>query len=139
LWEKAGKSMDTSLKYAGDFELWLRFMGYTKLYTLATILGGFRGRISNQLSKDHYPEYLEEARKAVKSLVFDTETKNTLIKIESQYKKLALMKRFKLDILSVKEKLVSLYDFPPRIILNQDKCALSDNNHDLFSFYPYEA
>jgi len=42
LWERAGGELDTSLVLAADFELWSRFFGLTRLYGVATPLGGFR-------------------------------------------------------------------------------------------------
>ena len=41
LWEQIG-SIDLDFKAAGDFELWRRFAQYENLYTLNTILAGFR-------------------------------------------------------------------------------------------------
>ncbi|MEL6525858.1 MAG: glycosyltransferase family 2 protein [Chloroflexota bacterium] len=40
LWEKAGGSLDTSLKLAGDFELWMRFFQHAELIGVRTVLGG---------------------------------------------------------------------------------------------------
>ncbi|MDV7187441.1 glycosyltransferase family 2 protein [Lutibacter sp. TH_r2] len=60
LWEKAGSKVSTNLKYAGDFELWLRFFRYEKLYTLQSLLSGFRIRSSNQLSLEFMDDYLKE-------------------------------------------------------------------------------
>ena len=42
LWQKAGSHLNTSLQYAGDFELWIRFFRYAQLFTVDTLLGGFR-------------------------------------------------------------------------------------------------
>ncbi len=42
LWEQAGGGLNTDLKYACDFELWLRFFKIAPLYHVQTILGGFR-------------------------------------------------------------------------------------------------
>lgn len=60
LWERAGGYVDTSLKFAGDFELWARFFQYADLYAIATPLGGFRGH-GNQKTGKHMKEYIEEA------------------------------------------------------------------------------
>lgn len=51
LWEKAGARLDDKLKLAGDFELWLRFFQLTKLYSIDTVIGGFRLR-NGQLSSN---------------------------------------------------------------------------------------
>ena len=66
LWEKAGSRIDTSLKLAGDLELWLRFFSFSKLYTVPILIGGFRQRSKNQMSLDFYNEYLKEARRCIK-------------------------------------------------------------------------
>jgi glycosyltransferase involved in cell wall biosynthesis len=59
LWNKAGARLNVDIKYAADFELWLRFFRYEKLYTIQTILGGFRLR-SNQISALHREKYIKE-------------------------------------------------------------------------------
>lgn len=41
LWNKAG-GVDAQYQYAGDYWLWRKFAQYEKLYTLDTILAGFR-------------------------------------------------------------------------------------------------
>jgi glycosyltransferase involved in cell wall biosynthesis len=61
LWEKAGASLNLNLKYAGDFDLWVRFFAHEKLYVTRALIGGFRWRTENQLSLDHMDEYLKEA------------------------------------------------------------------------------
>jgi len=60
LWERAGGCMDSSLKFAGDFELWGRFFKHTDLYAVATPLAGFR-KHGNQKTATHLGEYLAEA------------------------------------------------------------------------------
>ncbi|BBO73744.1 hypothetical protein DSCW_11610 [Desulfosarcina widdelii] len=42
LWERAGGHLDAGLQYAGDFELWIRFFRYARLYTIDALIGGFR-------------------------------------------------------------------------------------------------
>lgn len=42
LWDLAGGRLDESLKYAADFDLWLRFLRLTPLFHAGTVLGGFR-------------------------------------------------------------------------------------------------
>lgn len=59
LWEKAGSYISTQFKWAGDFELWIRFFKYADLYNVPALLAGFR--ISdNQISSIHYKEYQTE-------------------------------------------------------------------------------
>jgi FkbM family methyltransferase len=59
LWMEAGSKVDASLKYAGDFELWLRFNKYAQLYTVDTLIGGFRFR-NNQITKLFMDKYTQE-------------------------------------------------------------------------------
>lgn len=42
LWEKAGGYVDASLKLFSDCELWARFFRYASLYTVGTLIGGYR-------------------------------------------------------------------------------------------------
>lgn len=42
LWNKAGGKLNTNIRYAGDFNLWLGFFNHSHLYYINTILGGFR-------------------------------------------------------------------------------------------------
>jgi len=65
LWERAGGYIDTSLKYASDFELWARFWQHAELYGVATPLGGFRVH-KNQKTAFHMEEYLMEAAGVLK-------------------------------------------------------------------------
>jgi len=64
LWEKAG-GMNTSYRYAGDMELWLRFFRHAKLHTTLATLAGFRHR-SNQRSAEFRRDYLLECQQAIK-------------------------------------------------------------------------
>ena len=41
LWEKAG-GLNSDLQFAGDYDLWIRFSKHVHLYTVPTVLGGFR-------------------------------------------------------------------------------------------------
>lgn len=42
LWEKAGGGVDATMRMGGDFELWLRFFRYARLYPVDALIGGFR-------------------------------------------------------------------------------------------------
>lgn len=42
LWERTGGRLNVGLKYAADFDLWLRFMPCTPLYHAGVVLGGYR-------------------------------------------------------------------------------------------------
>lgn len=52
LWEECGSRMETSMKYAGDFELWLRFMAKASQYICDALIGSYRirkGQLSSEL------------------------------------------------------------------------------------------
>lgn len=57
LWNKIGGHLDTSLRMAGDFDLWLRFYNVSPRYLVDTLIGTYRVR-DGQLSqrKDKYME-----------------------------------------------------------------------------------
>jgi len=66
LWEKAGSTLNLDLKYAADFELWLRFFRHAELYSLKSLLSGFRFRSGNQVSLDNRSAYLNEVQSAIR-------------------------------------------------------------------------
>ncbi len=42
LWERAGGRVDDSRRNGSDFELWVRFFRFAKLYSVDALIGGFR-------------------------------------------------------------------------------------------------
>ena len=42
LWERAGSGLDDSRRHGNDFELWVRFFRYARLYSVDALIGGFR-------------------------------------------------------------------------------------------------
>ncbi|MBO9613344.1 MAG: glycosyltransferase [Dyadobacter sp.] len=62
LWDQAGGYIDQSHALAADFELWLRFFRYERLYTTSFMLGGFRFRSENQKSYNQRGQYLAEMK-----------------------------------------------------------------------------
>lgn len=59
LWEKIGGQLNTSMKYAGDYDLWLRFNKFSQAYIVNTILGGF-GLREGQASRAYRLNYHKE-------------------------------------------------------------------------------
>ncbi|MBK6744386.1 MAG: hypothetical protein IPG66_16050 [Hydrogenophilales bacterium] len=60
LWQAVGQRLNSSLRLAGDFELWSRMAQHTDLVTVLAPLGAFRrrqGQLSSSLDK-----YMEEVR-----------------------------------------------------------------------------
>jgi glycosyltransferase involved in cell wall biosynthesis len=102
LWDKAGSYIDKTLNYAGDFELWLRFFRFEKLYVTNALIGGFRIRSSNQLSLEGMPKYLEEADAVLKK---ESLSKKEKIKIK-RYKTMMLF--FKI-ITNIVNKVINKY------------------------------
>lgn len=61
LWERAGARIDTSLRLAGDFELWLRFFEHAELYAVDAPLAAFRVH-GGQKTAGGFEAYATEAR-----------------------------------------------------------------------------
>ena len=54
IWEKIGASLDTNLRLAGDFDLWLRFINIAPQYVVNTLIGTYRireGQLSQMMDK----------------------------------------------------------------------------------------
>jgi glycosyltransferase involved in cell wall biosynthesis len=64
LWETAGGTLRTDLEYAGDLELWTRFFRFAPLYTIDTLIGGYR-KHGNQKANLFMDRYIEEAEKVL--------------------------------------------------------------------------
>jgi len=64
LWEKAGATVDTTLRLAGDFELWSRFFEHAELYTLAVPLGIFRFQRESFTALE-FEGYMETCRRVL--------------------------------------------------------------------------
>lgn len=65
LWDRAGGHVSTEYKYAGDFELWMRFFNCDTLYLTEAILGAFRIRNDGQISTLNYKDYLCECNQII--------------------------------------------------------------------------
>jgi hypothetical protein len=59
LWDKAGGKLDTTVRYAEDFHLWLKFFKHAQLYYVNTILGGFRYHDVRRGGGDNDPYQVE--------------------------------------------------------------------------------
>lgn len=60
LFESVGNMLDINYRFAGDFDLWTRFMDQVELYGIDCQLGAFRAH-GNQLTSQYMREYLVEA------------------------------------------------------------------------------
>lgn len=68
LWEKAGSRISTDYKYAGDFELWMRFFEFAVLFNTSALIGAFRVSGQGQISVKHYSDYLSECNDIIDSM-----------------------------------------------------------------------
>lgn len=64
LWERAGGRLDTTLRFAADFELWARFFRHARLYGVTTPIAVFR-RHEQQKTSRAAAEYLAEAQQVL--------------------------------------------------------------------------
>jgi len=103
LWIQAGGKIDTSFKYAGDFDLWARFFQYSHLYGIYALLGGFRFQ-NMQRSKLFINEYIQEAKNVLKRY---------------NYRQYSSMKSFYLKILNIiiANRFLGNYPEPCKLIL----------------------
>lgn len=97
LWDQAG-GIDSNLKYAGDFELQVKFFRYAKLQIVNVLIGGFRIRTENQLSLEHIGDYFTEADEIIKKEIASLNPKESreFRQFKMVSKILALFDKFKL-------------------------------------------
>jgi glycosyltransferase involved in cell wall biosynthesis len=61
LWERAGGYVDAGMRYAGDFDLWMRLAAAGELCTVAAPLAGFRRHGDQKTAADGVAGYFAEA------------------------------------------------------------------------------
>jgi len=99
LWDDAGSTFDKSLKYAGDFALWLKYFSSEKLYVTNALIGGFRFRKENQITLNHLDDYFKEVESLLSRVELNTNEKKILrrykklLAVEKTIKKLKLLRR----------------------------------------------
>jgi glycosyltransferase involved in cell wall biosynthesis len=111
LWEKAGAYISQDYKYAGDFELWIRFFQHEKLHNLNALTGTFRASKNGQASVEHYPEYVEETLKILAAYPL-TEEEQKMIKVNRIFKKIE--RRF----LSIKKRYLEKRQLNKNFVVN---------------------
>lgn len=122
LWEKSGASLDTSLKYAGDFELWFRFFQYEKLYVTTAMLSGFRMR-EGQLSVKQQTAYEDEIKSVLARHSYTEKETDIIIRYKKRFKLVSVLSKFKVinsKPLLDKFKLQN-FDYPPVVRFNREK------------------
>jgi glycosyltransferase involved in cell wall biosynthesis len=131
LWTKSGSKVESTMKYAADLELWLRFFRSEKLYVTQALLGGFRQRSEGQLSMNFLHEYMEEARAKIKEeieILIPKEEKDLLISIKKYNVVMdkmpyAFLKRIltKVFFTGIIKKKQSEFSYPPMIYFDRVK------------------
>ncbi|HEY4194323.1 MAG TPA: glycosyltransferase family 2 protein [Mucilaginibacter sp.] len=87
LWQKAGDHISTDYKFAGDFELWIRFFQFEKLHNIYAFTGSFRLSKSGQASVENYPAYVDETLHILERYPLSEKEKKQ-IKTEQFFKKI---------------------------------------------------
>lgn len=114
LWERAGGSLNTDLKLAGDFELWYRFFGHAPLYSTDALLGGFRVRSSGQASLEQLDAYEAEALRVQEGSPLSETVARRVALIRKREALISKLKGIGKD--SLRARLVTpLLQTPPRI------------------------
>jgi glycosyltransferase involved in cell wall biosynthesis len=96
LWEKAGSCLNVSLRYAGDMELWLRFIQNEELYITHALIGGFRLRKANQISLDHMDDYLKEADSEIRKVRLKTDEWRILLNYRNLLRIQSILRKLKI-------------------------------------------
>jgi len=101
LWEKAGNYLSTDYKFAGDFELWVRFFRHAKLLPCDILIGGFRMRSGNQISLNSLDAYEREVKQIIeaeKKILSQSERRNLFMLRTITFLKSILMYSIVLDL-----------------------------------------
>ena len=125
LWKMSGANINSKLKYAGDFELWLRFFRYEKLYVTTALIAGFRQCSKGQLSTLFYHEYIEEVENILKEELDVNLSKQERILVEKIKRHNEIIEKIKIEFLlkisnkllfsSILKKKKTNYEYPPII------------------------
>jgi glycosyltransferase involved in cell wall biosynthesis len=127
LWQKAGSRIETSLKLAGDFELWLRFFDHARLYSVRTVLGAFRLRSSNQFSLERLDEYHREAEREIEKKLglLEPEVRdnlNFILRFRRVFKRIPFARKH------YRPRVNSIFNYPPLIIFDRKQQAFKMEN-----------
>ena len=118
LWDRAGASLKTSLKLAGDFELWHRFFQYAPLYSTDALIGGFRARTSGQASLNQMDVYEAEMDQVRREQPYSSEITNRIASIKNRERLLSSLKGIGKD--AIRNRWITpLMQAPPRIRFHQ--------------------
>lgn len=115
LWLKAGSRINSNLKLAGDYELWLRFFRFAQLYSTPTIFAGFRFRTKDQLSLEKIDSYIYEIQQVTNLETLPREDKYALKKIKFFQKflfKIPFLRRLRI----LRRHYQKIFNYPPKIV-----------------------
>lgn len=93
LWQQAGGYISREYRYASDFDLWIRFFKYDKLYNVPALLGAFRMTAANQASLNFKAEYEKESETILRSLPLTREEMKQFRNYESSKRKARILKK----------------------------------------------
>lgn len=82
LWERAGAYISTEYRFAGDFELWMRFFQHEKLHNVNACLGAFRTSANGQASVEHFTSYVNETEAILAKFPLSLDEKRKLARME---------------------------------------------------------
>jgi len=128
LWEKSGAKLNTNLRYAGDYDLFLRFFRHEKLYSISTLIGGFRERATQQLTLEGLADYYAESKS-----VLSAAKKHFSIK-DQLFSKLVFFDKLLVIVPSLRRLYFwskidqTLFHFPKRITFNRIKQQFEIND-----------
>lgn len=117
LWDKSG-GLNTKLKYAGDFALWLSFFKHTKKYNVDVLIGGFRNWNKKQKSKNGFDKYIEECNYILGNEIVSLQDRDIIKRykkhkiINSIVSKISFLSNFNLIESRFRAK---HFGYPPRI------------------------
>ncbi|QHT69590.1 glycosyltransferase [Rhodocytophaga rosea] len=120
LWEAAGGYISQEYRLAGDFELWMRFFQKDTLYFTQALIGGFRVRKENQLSRNNFSEYLSEVGTIINKIELSEEDKKVLRSIKLYRKCTHYIPLLKLNTY-LHDSYQALFEVPPLIRFDTDK------------------
>lgn len=122
LYEKVG-GIQTKYQLAGDFDLWMRFSRYERVYITNALIGGFRHREA-QLSKN-MELYCREADDIIANEIISDKELNQIKILKRQRHVIAFLKKFKLlNWYSINNRFMNHYveeERHQRIYFNFDK------------------
>jgi glycosyltransferase involved in cell wall biosynthesis len=121
LWDQAGGFIDQNHALAADFELWLRFFRYERLYSTSFMLGGFRFRSENQKSYNQRGQYLNEMKQLLAKEGTPT-WRLVLCRVMLAFVKLIPKRKWRNRLL------VKLLHLPPKIVPDRNAGMVMQEN-----------